>query len=97
MTKFSLTRHLLPRGKRGRNLALAAGAVVLLLAAISCSTTSNRAVVLPDVPGAKYIGSAECEQCHEEIYRSFRTADHARLIAQGKNGLNAGCESCRPL
>jgi len=28
------------------------------------------------------------------IYRDFKTADHARLFAQGKNGLNAGCESC---
>src|SRR5690349_3009362 len=51
-------------------------------------------VVLPDVPGAKYIGSKECEQCHEEIYRGFQTADHARLIAEGPNALNAGCESC---
>lgn len=94
MKNISSIRPLLPRGPRGRNLAFASGAVVLLLAAISCSTLSRRAVVLPDVPGAKYIGSAECEQCHEEIYRSFKTADHARLIAQGKNGLDAGCESC---
>jgi predicted CXXCH cytochrome family protein len=79
---------------RSWNLALASGVAVLLLAAISCSTLSRRAVVLPDVPGAKYIGSAECEQCHDEIYRGFKTADHARLIAQGKNGLDAGCESC---
>jgi predicted CXXCH cytochrome family protein len=75
-------------------LALAAGAVVLLLAAISCSTLSRQAVVLPDVPGAKYVGSADCEQCHDEICRTFKTADHARLIAVGKNGLGAGCESC---
>jgi predicted CXXCH cytochrome family protein len=94
MTKFLFTRHPLPRGKRGRNLALAAGAVVLLLAAISCSTVSNQVVELPNVPGAKYIGSKECEQCHEEIYRSFQTADHSRLIAEGPNALNAGCESC---
>jgi predicted CXXCH cytochrome family protein len=66
----------------------------LLLAGISCSTVSNEVVMLPEVPGAKYIGSSECEQCHEEIYRGFRTADHARLIAQGKNGIAAGCESC---
>jgi predicted CXXCH cytochrome family protein len=51
-------------------------------------------VLLPDVPGAKYIGSKECEQCHEKLYREFATADHARLIAEGKNALNAGCESC---
>src|SRR5208282_2014810 len=90
MKKISFIQSLPPCGR----LALAAGAVVLLLAAISCSTTSQRAVVLPDVPGAKYVGSADCEQCHDEICRSFKTADHARLIARGKSGLAAGCESC---
>jgi predicted CXXCH cytochrome family protein len=64
-----------------------------LLALISCST-SRQAVVLPDVPGAKYIGSSECEQCHDELYRGFKTADHARLLAKGKNGKDYGCESC---
>jgi predicted CXXCH cytochrome family protein len=77
-----------------RGVALVAGAGVLLLAAISCSTVSNEVVMLPDVPGAKYIGSSECEQCHEELYRGFRTADHSRLIAEGTNAINAGCESC---
>ena len=51
-------------------------------------------VLLPNVPGAKYIGSKECEQCHEDLYREFATADHARLMAPGTNSLNAGCESC---
>jgi len=94
MTKLPFIKHPLPRDRRGRNLALASGAVVLLLAAISCSTVSRQVVMLPDVPGAKYIGSKECEQCHEEIYRGFQTADHSRLIAEGPNALNAGCESC---
>jgi predicted CXXCH cytochrome family protein len=94
MIKFLFTRHSWPRGQRGRNLALAAGAVVLLLAAISCSTVNRQVVELPNVPGAKYIGSSECEQCHEDLYRGFQTADHSRLIAAGTNALNAGCESC---
>ncbi len=85
-------KHLWPGG-RCRQLIWAAGVGVLVLVAISCSTT-RRAVVLPDVPGAKYVGSADCEQCHDELCRDFKTADHARLLAQGKNGLNAGCESC---
>ena len=51
----------------GRGLALAAGALVLLLAAISCETVNRAVVVLPDVPGAKYIGSKECEQCHDKL------------------------------
>jgi predicted CXXCH cytochrome family protein len=67
---------------------------LLLLAVISCSTVNRAVVMLPDVPGAKYIGSKECEQCHEELYRGFKSADHARLVAEGPNGLNAGCESC---
>jgi predicted CXXCH cytochrome family protein len=68
--------------------------VALLLLAISCRSVSRSVVMLPDVPGAKYIGSKECEQCHDKIYRDFATADHARLIAEGANALNAGCESC---
>jgi predicted CXXCH cytochrome family protein len=84
--------------KRGpawvRGLALIAIAVGLLGLVISCGTVSRSVVELPDVPGAKYIGSKECEQCHEKIYKEFGTADHARLIAQGTNGISAGCESC---
>jgi predicted CXXCH cytochrome family protein len=76
-----------------RGLALAAIPLVVLLV-ISCGTVSRSVVELPDVPGAKYIGSKECEQCHDQIYKGFATADHARLMAQGTNALNAGCESC---
>ena len=94
MTKLAFLQSLRPRTRRGRNLALGAATVAVMLAAISCGTMTQHAVVLPDVPGAKYIGSAECEQCHEDICRDFKTADHAGLIAQGKNGLDAGCESC---
>jgi len=78
----------------GRCLAIGIVGTVLILAAISCGTVHRSVVQLPDVPGAKYIGSKECEQCHEEIYRGFQTADHSRLLAPGPNAINAGCESC---
>jgi len=77
-----------------RAVAVTAGALVLLLTVISCRSVHRAVVVLPTVPGAKYIGSKECEQCHDKVYRDFQTADHARLIAPGPNALNAGCESC---
>lgn len=83
----------LPRGWK-RGLILGCGAMALLLAAVSCRSVNRSVVLLPDVPGAKYIGSKECEQCHDKIYRDFATADHARLIAEGPNALGAGCESC---
>jgi len=75
-------------------LAIGAGAVILLLTVISCSTVERTVVQLPNIPGAEYIGSKECEQCHGQIYRDFATADHARLVAQGTNSINVGCESC---
>jgi predicted CXXCH cytochrome family protein len=77
-----------------RRLVAAAATALPIVAVISCSTVNRSVVLLPDVPGAKYIGSKECEQCHEELYRGFQTATHARLIAPGPNALNAGCESC---
>src|SRR6516164_10744935 len=75
-------------------VVLSGGALLLLLVGISCRSVNRSVVLLPDVPGAKYIGSKECEQCHDKLYRDFATADHARLIAEGPNALNAGCESC---
>ena len=77
-----------------RGMMLVTVVSVFSLVVISCNTVNRSVVMLPNVPGAKYIGSKECEQCHEEIYRGFATADHARLIAQGPNAINAGCESC---
>ncbi len=66
----------------------------LVLVVMSCRTGNRSVVRLPNVPGAEYIGSAECETCHAQIVRDFATADHARLIASGTNSINAGCESC---
>src|ERR1039457_2129918 len=94
MKLFSFLNQLRHRCRRMRGVGLVAGTGVLLLAAISCSTVSRQVVLLPNVPGAKYIGAKECEQCHDEIYKGFATADHARLMAPGTNALNAGCESC---
>ena len=82
------------RPVKRRALVMSACLVVLILGAVACRTVNRAVVMLPEVPGAKYIGSKECEQCHEKIYKDFATADHARLVAAGTNALNAGCESC---
>ena len=75
-------------------LIMAGVTAVLSIIIMSCSTVNRSVVMLPQVPGASYIGSAECEQCHEDVYKTFPTADHFRLMAQGENMFNAGCESC---
>ena len=80
--------------RRWRWFLVSAAVLLPVLAVISCKSVHRTVVMLPEVPGAKYIGAKECEQCHDQIYRDFQTADHARLIAQGPNALGAGCESC---
>ncbi len=90
MTNLPLLKQYWLRNPRVRLFLLAVLAMLLLLAVISCTTT-RQAVLLPDVPGAHYIGSAECEQCHDELCRTFKTADHSRLIAKGKNGSDYAC------
>jgi predicted CXXCH cytochrome family protein len=71
-------------------LAGAASATVL----ISCGTLTRTVMAPPSIPGATYIGTAACADCHEDIVKDFRTASHARLQARGPNATEAGCESC---
>lgn len=84
-------------GKRqagARWLALPGALMILVAVVISCSTVHRSVVQLPNVPGASYVGSEQCDLCHDDICKDFATADHASLMAQGTNALSAGCESC---
>ena len=76
------------------NLLWGAGAgAALAVVLISCAT--NRTMLAPtSIPGATFVGSKECATCHEKLVRDFRTADHAKLQAKGKNAVDMGCESC---
>ncbi len=62
--------------------------------AYSCATVNRTVLAPPNIPGAQFVGSETCSQCHEPITRDFRTATHTRLKAPGDNAKNAGCESC---
>jgi predicted CXXCH cytochrome family protein len=62
---------------------------------ISC-VTADRLVVAPGagVPGATYVGSQACAQCHVDETSHFAGATHARLkLADVKVG-DIGCEVC---
>ncbi|MDP2137307.1 MAG: cytochrome c3 family protein [Candidatus Didemnitutus sp.] len=48
----------------------------------------------PSIPGATFVGSGKCAQCHDDVSHSFDNATHAKLIAEGSNGQEMGCESC---
>ena len=76
--------------KAGWLLPLGVAAVL-----VSCGTV-DRTIVAPPmlIPGAEYIGTEECDMCHEEIVQEFKFSSHANLMAPGDNALPAGCESC---
>jgi predicted CXXCH cytochrome family protein len=69
---------------------MAVSAAVIL---ISCTTT-RVAFTPPDIPGAQFVGSQSCAECHGEIAKHFKTAAHSRLMARGDTAVNIGCESC---
>ncbi|MEI6073643.1 MAG: cytochrome c3 family protein [Verrucomicrobiae bacterium] len=80
--------------RRAKFLWLSSGGLALTLTLISCGTLSQPIMAPPSIPGATFVGSKACADCHEVLVRDFRTAGHARLKAPGKNAENAGCESC---
>jgi predicted CXXCH cytochrome family protein len=73
---------------------IAGGGASLAVVLMSCGTTGRTMMAPPSIPGATFIGSKECAECHEKINRDFRTADHAKLQAKGDNAIDMGCESC---
>jgi predicted CXXCH cytochrome family protein len=66
----------------------------IILAVISCGTLNRPLSMPPDIPGATFVGTAECATCHQDIVDFFGTASHARMVAHGDNAMNVACESC---
>ena len=64
------------------------------LGVVSCASLNQVVLPAPQIPGATYVGSEACSQCHEDISRGFSSATHYHLKAPGDNAKNIGCESC---
>lgn len=73
---------------------LAGGGASVAFVLISCGTTGRTMMAPPSIPGAEFIGTEACAECHDKLVRDFRTADHAKLQAKGPNSIDMGCESC---
>jgi predicted CXXCH cytochrome family protein len=77
-----------------KKLIAALAATLAAIGVVSCVSINRVAVVPPHIPGATFVGSKTCEDCHENITKGFHTATHARLQAEGANATEVGCESC---
>ncbi|MEO6001922.1 MAG: cytochrome c3 family protein [Opitutus sp.] len=85
---------MLSRLSRFKTTLLFGGTALWGLMLISCVMVNRTVIMPPHVPGATFVGSKECVQCHESITSSFHDATHAKLLAPGDNAKNIGCESC---
>lgn len=82
------------RKSRLKNSLLFGGAAVWGLLLISCVVADRTMVAPPQIAGAKYVGSKQCEECHGDVTKTFHDATHARLVAAKGSDQNIGCESC---
>lgn len=85
---------IISRFLQSKHIRVFGGGAALVLLVISCSTLTQPIMAPPSIPGATFVGSKACADCHEDKTRDFKTADHARLQAKGENAQYAGCESC---
>ncbi len=77
-----------------KNSLIFGGTAIWGLLLISCVMTDRTLVAPPFIEGAKFVGSQECAQCHENLTSKFHTATHAKLAAEGGNAEAIGCEAC---
>lgn len=84
------------QSKRGQwmRTSLYGGLAVWAISVISCTTVSRTIVAPPGVPGAEFVGSQECAECHEGVTAKFADSTHARLHVEGANAKEIGCEAC---
>ena len=53
-----------------------------------------KAVSIPTIQGAEYVGSETCGDCHDELLATFKSSVHGRLAPFEAVGVKKGCESC---
>lgn len=70
------------------------GVAVWGLVLISCTIANRTALAPPRIPGANFVGTKDCTQCHSDKTEHFGTATHSRLaLSEAKVG-DTGCEAC---
>lgn len=85
---------MIPRLRWNRTTLIFGGAALWGAVLIGCVSVNRTVLAPPKVPGAHYVGTKECKECHADVTDHFGTASHARLaLADPKVG-DTGCEAC---
>ncbi len=82
------------RPRLSKNALIFGGTAAWGLLLVSCMMVDRKIIMPPTIPGATFIGSKACAECHEETTKGFHNATHAKLMAPGDASKEMGCESC---
>lgn len=85
---------MIPRPRWTKNTLLFGGVAAWGLLLISCVTVNRTMVAPPHIPGATFVGTQACSECHENVTSDFHDATHAKLMAHGEQAKGMGCEAC---
>jgi predicted CXXCH cytochrome family protein len=77
-----------------KNTLLFGGIATWGLFLVSCMSVNRSVIAPPAVPGANFVGTQSCAECHEDVVTGFHDASHAKMMAPGENAKDIGCESC---
>ena len=77
-----------------KNTVIFGGTAIWGLLLVSCVMVNRAVMMPPQIAGAKFVGSKDCAQCHENVTSGFHDATHAKLMTSGNDAKNMGCESC---
>jgi len=82
------------RPRLTKNALIFGGTAAWGLLLVSCVMVSRPLLLPPSIPGATFVGSKSCDECHGDITKNFAGATHAKLMVPGEAGKEMGCESC---
>lgn len=77
-----------------KSTILFGGTAIWGLFLVGCVIADRTVVAPPQIAGAKYVGSKECAQCHEDQTGHFEGATHSKMALKDAKGIDIGCESC---
>lgn len=82
------------KNRWSKNTLIFGGTAIWGLLMIACVGVNRAVLAPPTIPGAHYVGSKQCAECHADTTDHFASATHARLaLADPKVG-DTGCEAC---
>jgi predicted CXXCH cytochrome family protein len=82
------------RPRLTKNALIFGGTAAWGLFLVSCVMVNRNVIMPPTVPGATFVGSKACEECHADVTKGFGGATHAKLMTPGDAQKEMGCESC---